>query len=95
MGIIQSLNTDKIALNEETGKVSYAYAKELSRPAFVFEKVKNDAKTEQFISILYPFADKAPDIKIQPNKDNDFDKGIISLNIVIDGKKSEIKTRLN
>ncbi|UWY26987.1 heparinase II/III family protein [Flavobacterium sp. TR2] len=93
--LIQSLNTDKIALNEETGKVSYAYAKELARPAFVFEKVKKDTKTEQFISILYPFTDKAPDIKVQPNKDNDFEKGIISLNILIDGKKSEIRTRLN
>ena len=42
--LIQSLNTDKVVLNEEEGKVSYAYAKEMARPAFVFEKKKTIPK---------------------------------------------------
>ncbi|PTT09402.1 heparinase, partial [Flavobacterium sp. HMWF030] len=93
--LVQSLNTDKVKLNEEEGKVSYVYAKEIARPAFVFEKTKKDAKTQQFISIVYPFdGNKAPKISIKTNPDNDFEKGNISLNITIDGKKSEVKTTL-
>ncbi|PTT13340.1 heparinase, partial [Flavobacterium sp. HMWF030] len=90
--LIQSLNTDKVVLNEEEGKVSYVYAKEVTRPAFVFEKPKKDATTQQFISVVYPFdGNKAPQITIQPNNDNDFEKGNISLTITIDGKKSQVK----
>lgn len=93
--LIQSLNSDKVSLNEEEGKVSYSYAKETARPAFVFEKTKNDAVTQQFISIVYPYdGNKTPEISIKPNKDNDFEKGNISLSITINGKKSEIKARL-
>lgn len=93
--LIQSLNSDKISLKEEEGKVSYAYAKEIARPAFVFEKPKSNSTTEQFITVLYPFdGNKVPEISIQPNTDNDYEKGIISLNIIIDGKKSEIKATL-
>lgn len=93
--LIQSLNTDKIVLKEEEGKVSYVYAKEMARPAFVFEKPKNDAATQQFISIVYPYnGNKTPQISLQPNAGNDFEKGNINLTITIDGKKSEIKTTL-
>lgn len=93
--LIQSLNTDKIVLKEEEGKVSYVYAKEMARPAFVFEKPKNDATTQQFISIVYPYnGNKTPQITLQPNAGNDFEKGNINLTITIDGKKSEIKTTL-
>ncbi|OXA78390.1 heparan-sulfate lyase [Flavobacterium aquidurense] len=93
--LIQSLNSDKVTLNEEEGKVSYAYAKEIARPAFVFEKTKSDPTTQQFITVLYPFnGNKAPEISIKPNTDNDFENGIISLNIIIDGKKSDIKATL-
>jgi len=93
--LIQSLNTDKLVLNEEEGKVSYVYAKETARPAFVFEKQKKDAITQQFISVVYPFdGNKAPKISIKTNSDNDFEKGNISLTITIDGKKSQVKTTL-
>ncbi|MGQ7947321.1 heparin-sulfate lyase HepC [Flavobacterium sp. WC2509] len=93
--LIQSLNTDKVSLNEEEGKVSYVYAKEIARPAFVFEKAKNDDKTQQFISVVYPYdGDKAPEISINENKGNDFEKGIINLTLTIDGKKSEVKSNL-
>lgn len=94
--LIQSFNTDKVALNEEEGKVSYVYAKEIARPAFVFEKTKSDAKTQQFISILYPYdGNNAPEISIEPNADNAYEKGYISLNVIINGKKSNLKTNLN
>lgn len=93
--LIQSLNSDKVVLNQEEGKVSYSYAKETSRPAFVFEKPKNDNASEQFISIVYPYdGNKAPQITIKPNLGNDFEKGNISLSITIDGKTSAIKTTL-
>ncbi len=93
--LIQSLNKDKVTLNEEDGKVSYVYAKESSRPAFVFEKPKKDNKTENFISIIYPFdGNKAPVISIKENKENDFEKGNLNLSLNINGKKTDLKTKI-
>ncbi|MGE8343950.1 MAG: hypothetical protein ACN6OI_23215, partial [Flavobacterium sp.] len=64
-------------------------------PAFSFEKTKNDSKTQQFITLLYPYdGNTVPDISVQTNTDNDYEKGNISVNIIINGKKSEIKTSL-
>lgn len=92
--LIQSLNADKIMLTAEEGKVSYVYNKELSRPAFVFEKAKTDDKTQIFISIVYPYdGNKAPEISVQENKGNDFEKGNINLNIVIDKKPQHVVTK--
>ena len=94
--LIQSLNTDKVTLNEEDGKVSYQYAKEIARPTFVFEKPKTTAAAQSFITVVYPYdGTKAPEISIKMNKANDFEKGIIDLSLQIDGKKSEVKTNLN
>lgn len=93
--LIQSLNIDKISLNEEEGKVSYAYAKEITRPAFVFEKAKNNDKTQSFITVVYPYdGNKAPEISIKENKDNDFEKGDIDLSVNINGKKTDLKTKI-
>jgi heparan-sulfate lyase len=93
--LIQSLNTDRVYLNEEEGKVSYAYAKEIARPAFVFEKSKNDDKTQQFINVVYPYdGNKAPEISIKENKGNDFEKGNINLSFNINGKKTDLKTKI-
>ncbi|MCC9016504.1 heparin-sulfate lyase HepC [Flavobacterium lipolyticum] len=94
--LIQSLNTDRVTLNEEDGKVSYQYAKEIARPAFVFEKPKTTAAAQSFITVVYPYdGTKAPEISIKMNKANDFEKGIIDMSLQIDGKKSEVKTNLN
>ncbi|MEN9909058.1 MAG: hypothetical protein RLZZ540_2207 [Bacteroidota bacterium] len=93
--MIQSLNKDKIALNEEEGKVSYTYQKEINRPAFVFEKTKNDEKTQYFISVVYPYdGSKTPVITMKENKGNDFEKGNINLTLTINGKKTDVKTNL-
>jgi len=93
--LIQSLNTDKVILNEEEGKVSYVYQKELKRPAFTFEKKKNNDKAQQFVSVVYPYdGNKAPEIRIKENAGNDFEEGNISLTLSINGKKQEIKTKL-
>jgi heparan-sulfate lyase len=94
--LIQSLNTDKITLNEEEGKVSYVYNQEIKRPAFAFEKPKDDAKTQVFVSVVYPFdGTTAPEISIKPNSGNDFEKGNINISVTINGKQREVKTSLN
>jgi heparan-sulfate lyase len=93
--LIQSLNTDKVSLSEEDGKVSYVYNKEMARPAFVFEKPKQDAAAQEFVSIVYPYdGNEAPEISIKENSGNDFKKGIINLTLTIDGKQQELKTTL-
>jgi heparan-sulfate lyase len=93
--LIQNCNTDQVALEEEQGKVSYVYQKELKRPAFVFEKTKSDEKTENFISVVYPYdGDKVPEIVLKANPGNDYTQGKINLSVTIDGKKSQIKASL-
>jgi heparan-sulfate lyase len=93
--LFQSLNADKVTLNEEEGKVSYIYNQEMPRPAFVFEKPKNDAKTQKFVSIVYPFdGDKAPEITLKENAGNNFEKGDVNLTLIINGKESMIKTSI-
>jgi len=93
--LIQSLNAEKVNLNEEEGKVSYLYNQEMPRPAFVFEKPKSDIKTQSFVSIVYPFdGDKAPEITVKENAGNQYEKGIIDLTFTINGKKSIVKTSI-
>ncbi|MBB5438750.1 heparan-sulfate lyase [Pedobacter sp. AK017] len=89
--MIQSLNADRTSLNEEEGKVSYVYNKELKRPAFVFEKPKKNAGTQNFVSIVYPYdGQKAPEISIRENKGNDFEKGKLNLTLTINGKQQPV-----
>ncbi len=93
--LIQSLNAEKVNLNEEEGKVSYLYNQEMPRPAFIFEKPKSDIKTQSFVSIVYPFdGDKAPEITVKENAGNQYEKGIIDLTFTINGKKSIVKTSI-
>jgi hypothetical protein len=94
--LIQILNKDKVNLKEEPGFVSYQYQKESSRPAFVFEKIKNDDKTQGFISILYPYNGNIPPVvKITENATHDLSKGKIDITITINSKTSSIKEDLN
>lgn len=93
--LIQNLNTDKVTMTEEEGRVSYEYNKYLERPAFVFEKQKASDNTQIFITLVVPFdGDKAPQISLSKNKDNNFENGKIDLQINLDGKKRILKTNL-
>ncbi|PTS96890.1 heparinase [Pedobacter sp. HMWF019] len=93
--LIQSLNTDKVTLLEEDGKVSYAYQKELKRPALVFEKQKNNDKTQQFISVVYPYTgNKAPQISIKENAGNNYATGALNITLTINGVSSTVHTTL-
>jgi heparan-sulfate lyase len=93
--LIQSLTADKVTLNQELGKVSYVYNKEIERPAFVFEKRKENINTQKFVSLIYPYqGDKVPEISIKENEGNDFEKGNINLSLIINGKQEEIKANL-
>ncbi|RBQ07948.1 heparin-sulfate lyase HepC [Pedobacter miscanthi] len=93
--LIQSLNSDKISLKEEEGKVSYVYNQEMPRPAFAFGKTKSDGKSQVFVSVVYPFeGNKAPEISLKENPGNDFEKGLLNLSLNINGKKSDIKTAI-
>lgn len=93
--LIQNFNKDRITLKEEEGKVSYAYMKEVKRPAFVFEKAKENSNNQYFITLLYPYETKAaPEATLIENKGNDFNKGVIDLTVIINGKKEKISTTL-
>ncbi|MGQ7947323.1 heparin-sulfate lyase HepC [Flavobacterium sp. WC2509] len=90
--LIQVLNKDKVSIKEESGFVSYEYQKETARPAFVFEKPKNDNNTQSFISILYPYEGNTPPvIKIIENNNNDIATGKIDITLNINGKPTVVK----
>jgi hypothetical protein len=94
--LLIQVNKDNTTLKEETGFVSYQYQKETSRPSFVFEKNKNDTKTQGFISILYPYNGTTPPvIKITENAENDLANGKIDITISIDNKISHIKQNIS
>ena len=91
--LIQCLNYERIAFSKEEGKISYAYRKEMKRPAFVFEKPKKTGMTQRFITVLYPFeGTKAPEISIKENAGNDYENENLNLTLSINGKKSTIVT---
>lgn len=93
--LIQLLNKDKVSLKEESSFVSYVYQKETPRPAFVFEKMKNDNQTEGFISLVYPYnGNVSPIVKIKENSEHDISNGKIDITIIIDNKISHIKQNL-
>ncbi|UWY26988.1 heparinase II/III family protein [Flavobacterium sp. TR2] len=93
--LIQVADKDKIALKEESSFVSYEYQKETPRPAFVFEKIKNNQQTQGFITLLLPFdGQKAPTVKITENPEHNISQGKIDLNITINGKERHIKKNL-
>lgn len=52
---LQCFSDQPISMVEEQGKVSYAYRKELERPAFAFRQVKNNNQPVRYITVLYPY----------------------------------------
>jgi heparan-sulfate lyase len=93
--LIQSADKEKVALKEESSFVSYQYQKETPRPAFAFEKNKNNEQTQGFITLLLPFnGQKAPVVKIVENPEHNLSQGKIDLNISINGKERHIKKNL-
>ncbi|MNK23515.1 Heparin-sulfate lyase precursor [compost metagenome] len=94
--LIQYFGKDKASLSAEESKVSYEYKKELERPAFVFEKNKDNESTQTFTHVLYPFqGQKTPVIQVRENTDHHLATGNIDLTITVDGKTRNIKASLN
>jgi len=90
--LIHNFNTGQASMNEEEGKVSYSYRKEIARPAFVFEREKTGSKDVTFSTVLYPFnGNKAPQITFKEESDNDPQKGSIHFSIIVDGKMRTVK----
>lgn len=93
--LIQNFNTDKVSLAKEESFVSYVYQEETPRPAFAFEKQKNDAEPQTFITLLYPYSgNKAPVITVKENERNNFANGAIDLTITINGLSKKVITTL-
>mgnify|MGYP006167492157 FL=1 len=93
--LIQSLHTKNITVKEEEGKVSYAYQKELSRPAFCFEKSKADDKAQYFVTVLYPYhGSDAPKISMKSFDEESLKNGKLTLSLIIDDKEKAIQSNL-
>ncbi len=93
--LIHNFNAGQATFAQEEGKVSYAYRKEVERPAFVFEQNKIGSNAVTFATVLYPFSgNKAPQIDFKEEAGNDPQKGAIHFSIVIDGKTHTVKHQL-
>ncbi|WP_185969007.1 heparin-sulfate lyase HepC [Carboxylicivirga sp. M1479] len=58
--LIQCFANAPVTMLEEEGKVSYAYRRELKRPAFAFQQSKTDTSNTQYITVIYPFTGQKP-----------------------------------
>jgi heparan-sulfate lyase len=87
--IIQNLDPDVVpTLVTEEGKVSYKYREEIPRPAFAFEKAKQQESIE-FISVVLPFKGlKPPTIKLAKKQ---IKNGVTILSLIVNGKNYEVK----
>lgn len=93
--LVKNFNSKNARMLLEEGKVSYAYRKEVARPAFVFEQNKSSKNEVAFSTILYPFSsEKAPEISLKEGKSNSPENGIIDLVITINGVKRNIHINL-
>ncbi len=52
---LQCFADQSMKMKEEEGKVSYAYRKEMERPAFAFEQFKKSDAPVQYITVIYPY----------------------------------------
>ncbi len=93
--MIQNLDKGAVSLKEEEGKVSYSYRQELTRPAFVFEKEKQGAAPQTFVTVLYPFSGKKPPvITLKEQSGNDYENGSLRLTLTVDGKARNINQHI-
>ncbi|MBC9797745.1 heparin-sulfate lyase HepC [Sinomicrobium weinanense] len=94
--LIKNLNPDRTEIIREEGKVSYAYRREIKRPAFAFNQDKKDPGAVRFITVLYPFeGKKAPRVDITENENNDPEHGVIDITLNINGKIHWVKKNFN
>lgn len=93
--LIQCLSPNKSKLKEEESFVAYQYQKELKRPAFVFEKSKDEIKTQGFITILYPYNGKTPpQVKMTENPGHNLTEGKINITITINNTVKQLQQTL-
>ncbi|KGE13223.1 heparin-sulfate lyase HepC [Sphingobacterium deserti] len=76
--LIQELIAAPSTLVTEEGKVSYRYREEVSRPAFAFQRTK-EQNTEYFMTLIHPFDGmKPPTVKLL---ENDRQKQIVRVSV--------------
>ncbi len=82
-------------LEEEEGWVSYVYTKKEKRPAFGFHLQKeNENKNLRFITLVAPFEQKIPDVKVRLLEDSEPGASHYMLEVEHDGKKQQISYKL-
>ncbi|RAV28939.1 heparin-sulfate lyase HepC [Sinomicrobium soli] len=90
--LVKNLDTGQAGMVREEGKVSYAYRKEVKRPAFAFVRDKKDPAAVRFATLLYPFDGKKPPvIEVTENEKNDPERGVIDISISINGKIRKVE----
>lgn len=90
--LIQYLGNQPTSLHTEEGRVSYAYRKEINRPAFVFGQQKKENNAPVFITLLLPYqGNTTPEVSIKEHTGNDYSKGTIDLTLTINRKSYDVK----
>lgn len=61
--LLQCFPAQPAKMVKEESFVSYQYRQKEPRDAYAFQSVKQDGKTQRFITIIYPISGKTPDIQ--------------------------------
>jgi len=92
---LQCFSPDKICLKEEEGWYSTSYRKKRSRPAVVFETLKDANKPyTRFITIIYPINDENKHELFATFCNEDFDENGLKIQIMINDKTYDLEYQL-
>lgn len=94
--LVQCFSKEPLKLTKKVGKVSWHYRESEPRPAFSFAKMKNNEKTQRFITILYPYnTPNPPNVTARFSSNNNLSDGHLNLHITINGEPYNIAVNFN
>ncbi|MEI7421337.1 MAG: alginate lyase family protein [Prolixibacteraceae bacterium] len=91
--LVKTMPQTGVKADLEEGQVSFRYTQKEPRPAFRFGVVKG-TEPVRFITLVAPYENKAPDIKIKVLQDTGIGSQALKLEITENGKKRQIGYQL-
>ncbi|SOE23689.1 heparan-sulfate lyase [Spirosomataceae bacterium TFI 002] len=93
--LVRSNEQKGITLSEEEGQVSFIYTKKEPRPAFRYRlKKTNASENVQFVTLVAPYENEIPDIKVKLQNEKAIGSNSLKLVITENGKKIVVACQL-
>lgn len=91
---VKSVNQNGMILEKEKGQVSFKYTKKEPRPAFRYRIKKTTPKGVRFVTVLVPFQNKEPKVKLTFDHEQKIRGKAFKLKVTIDGVEKEVGYQL-